>query len=73
MVLVVKNPPAMQRHNEMWVRSVLGQEDALEEEMATDFIIPAWRMLWTKEPEGLQSTGLQRVEPDCSDLAHTHA
>ena len=31
---VVKNPPAMQETQEMWVQS-LGQEDPLEEEMAT--------------------------------------
>ena len=30
----VKNPPAMQETQEMWVQS-LGQEDPLEEEMAT--------------------------------------
>ena len=36
----VKNPPAMQ---EMWVRS-LGQEDPLEEGMATHFSILAWRI-----------------------------
>ena len=30
----VKNPPAMQEIQEMWVRS-LGREDPLEEEMAT--------------------------------------
>ena len=30
----VKNPPTMQETQETWVQS-LGQEDALEEEMAT--------------------------------------
>ena len=30
----VKNPPAMQKTQESWVQS-LGQEDPLEEEMAT--------------------------------------
>ena len=39
----------------------LGREDALEEGMATHSSILAWRILWTKEPGGLQSTGLQRV------------
>ena len=33
-VLMVKNLPAMQEMQEMWVQS-LGQEDPLEEEMAT--------------------------------------
>ena len=51
----VKNPPAMQEIQEMWVRS-LGREDPLEEEMATHSRILAWRILWTEEPRGLQST-----------------
>ena len=34
----VKNPPAMQKTQEMWVQS-LDQEDPLEEEMATHFSI----------------------------------
>ena len=32
---MVKNPPAMQETHETWVQS-LGQEDPLEEEIATD-------------------------------------
>ena len=39
----------------------LGQEDALEEEMATYSNILAWEIPWTEEPGGLQSIGLQRV------------
>ena len=39
----------------------LGQEDALEEGMATHSSILAWRIPWTEEPGGLQSIGLQRV------------
>ena len=42
----------------MWVRS-LGQEDALEVDMATHSSILAWRILWTEEPGELQSIGLQ--------------
>ena len=34
---------------ETWVQS-LGQEDALEEEMATHSSILAWRIPWTEEP-----------------------
>ena len=34
--------------------------------------ILAWRIPRTVEPGGLQSTGLQRVRHDWSDLAHTH-
>jgi len=33
----------------------LGQEDPLEEEMATHSRILAWRTPWTEEPGGLQS------------------
>ena len=39
-VLMVKNLPAMQEMQEKWVQS-LGQEDPLEEEMATHFRILA--------------------------------
>ena len=39
----------------------LGGEDPLEEGMATQSSILAWRMPWTEEPGGLQSIGLQRV------------
>ena len=39
----------------------LGQEDPLEKEMATYSSILAWRIPWTEEPGGLQSTGSQRV------------
>ena len=45
---------------EMWVQS-LGQEDALEKEMATHSSILAWEIPWTEEPGRLQSVGLQRV------------
>ena len=45
---------------EIQVRS-LGQEDLLEEGMATHSCILAWRIPWTEEPGGLQSTGSQRV------------
>ena len=55
--LVVKNPPAKQEPQEAWVQS-LGQEDLLEEGMATLSSI-AWRFLWTEEPGGLQSMGSQ--------------
>ena len=42
----------------------LDLEDPLEEEMATDSSILAWRIPWTEEPGGLQSAGLQRVRHD---------
>ena len=53
----IKHLPAMQ---ETRVRS-LGWEDPLEKEMATHSSILAWRIPWTEEPGGLQSTGSQRV------------
>ena len=56
----IKNLLAMQ---ETQVRS-LGWEDPLEREMATHTSIVAWRILWTEEPGGLQSTGLQRIRHD---------
>ena len=42
----------------------LGQDDPLEQEMATYSSILAWRIPWTEEPGGLQSIGLQRVGHD---------
>ena len=42
----------------------LGQEDPLEEGMATYSSILAWRIPWTEEPGGLQSRGSQRVRHD---------
>ena len=47
----------------MWV-PFLGREDPLEEGMATHSSILAWRIPWTEEPGGLQSTGSQGVEHD---------
>ena len=43
---------------ETWVQS-LGWEDLLEKEMATPSSTLAWRIPWTEEPGGLQSTGSQ--------------
>ena len=59
---VVKNPPAMQ---ETWVEA-LGQEDPLEEEMATHSNIFAWEIPWTEEPGGLQSMGSQKSQTQLS-------
>ena len=56
----IKRLPAMP---ETRVRS-LGWEDPLEKEMATHSSILAWRIPWTEEPGGLQSTGSQRVGHD---------
>ena len=40
----------------------LGPEDPLEEGMATYSIILAWRIPWTEEPGGLQSTGVTELK-----------
>ena len=64
---MVKNLPAMW---ETQVRS-LGQEDPLEEEMATHSSILAWRIPWTEKPGRLRSMGLQRVRHDGA-IKHTH-
>ena len=57
---MIKNLPVVQ---ETLVRS-LGQEDPLKKGMATLSSILAWRISWTEETGGLQSTGLQRVGYD---------
>ena len=59
---MVNNLPAMQ---EIGARiQSLDQEDSLEKGMATHSSIIAWRILWTEEPDRLQSMGLQRVRHD---------
>ena len=57
---LVKSLPAM------WEILVqfLGQEDPLEQGMATHSSILAWRILWTEKPGWLQSMGWQRVGHD---------
>ena len=57
----VKNLPAVQEMQEMWVVS-LGQEDPLEEEMATHSSILAWGIPWTEELGGLQSLGSRELD-----------
>ena len=50
--------------------SSLGQEDTLEEGMATHSSILGWRIQWTQEPCGQQFIGLQRVEHNWSNLTY---
>ena len=52
--------------------SILGWERSPGEGKATHSSILAWRTPWTKEPDGLQSMGSQRVGHDRSDLAHVY-
>ena len=56
-LVVKKTCPPMQ---EMQIQS-LGQEDPLENEMATHSNILMWKILWIEGPGGLQSMGWQRV------------
>ena len=65
---MVKNLSAMQ---ETPVQSV-GQEDPLEEEMATHSGILAWEIPWTEEPGGLQSMGSKESDTTVTNT-HTHA
>ena len=66
---MVKNLPAVQ---ETWVQS-LGQEESLEEEMATHSSILAWRIPRTEEPGRLQSMVSQRVGHDsANNTYHVH-
>ena len=65
----IKCLPAMQ---EIQVWS-LGWEDPLEKEMATHSSILAWRIQWTEEPGGLESTGSQRVGHDWATSLITNA
>ena len=55
------------RETQVWA---LGWEDPLEKEMATHSSILAWRIPWTEELDGLQSTG--RKEPDTTERLHFH-
>ena len=74
--LGVKNLPAMQEMQEMWVWS-LGWEYIQENEMATHSSILAGRIPSTEEPGGLQSVGLQRfghhwaVKPEKAMAPHS--
>ena len=62
-VLVVKNLPVNAGDFNDTVQ-VLGQEDPLEEGMATHSSTLAWRIPSIEEPGGLQSMGSQRIRHD---------
>ena len=57
---MVKNPPGMEQTQ----AGSLGQEDPLEEGMATHSSILAWRMPWTEELSRLKSLRVHRVRRD---------
>ena len=67
----VKNPPVMLETQNLWfkprVRKILGMR-----KMAAHSIILAWKIPWTEEPGGLQSTGSQRVRHDWALSTSTH-
>ena len=60
---VVKNCLPIQETQETQFQSLVW-EDSLEKEMATYSSILAWKIPWTEELGGLQSTVLQRVGHD---------
>ena len=62
----LKRLPAMW---EMWVQS-LDQEDPLGMEMVTHSSILAWRIPWTEELGGLESTGHKQL--DTTERLHFH-
>ena len=64
---MIKNLPAVQ---DIWVWS-LGQEDPLEEGMASHSCVLGWRIQRIEEPGGLQSMGSQRVRHNWA-TKHTH-
>ena len=59
---MIKNPPT-NAGDETQPQS-LGQEDPLENKMATHSSILAWEIPWTEEPGGLQFMWFQRVRHD---------
>ena len=66
-------PLPVQKTQKMQVRS-LGQEDPLEEGMATHSSVLSWRIPWTEGPGGLQSMRLQEElnTTEATEHAHTH-
>ena len=57
----VKNLPAIQETQEMWIWS-LGGDDPLEEEMGTYSSILAWRIQWTEEMAGYSPWGYKESD-----------
>ena len=61
--LVAQRLKCLPGMRETQVRS-LGWEGPLEKEMAIHSSTIAWKIPWTEEPGGLQTTGSQRVGHD---------
>ena len=71
-MLVVKNLPA----NAGDIRdmgSIPGSKRSLAEGITTHSIILAWKIQWTEEPGGLQSTGSKRVGHDWVTEQHSRS
>ena len=62
----------MQETQEMQIQTP-GQDNPLEEEIATHSSILAWRIPGTEEPRRLQSTGSQRVGHDWATKQQHHS
>jgi len=59
--LEIKNPPA--NAGDTRDEGLIPRwEDPMEEGTATHSSILVWKILWTEEPSGLQSMGLQRTK-----------
>ena len=56
---MIKNLPAIQETQDKQVRS-LGQEDPLQEVMATQSSVLTWKIPWTEEPGSPQSVGVRK-------------
>ena len=67
---MVKEPACQCRKQKRCEVQSLGQEDPLEEGMATHSSILAWRIPWTEEPRGPQSMGLYSV--GCLEILNMH-
>ena len=66
---MIKNPPANAGHTGD-TGLILGQEDLLEEEMATHSSILAWRIPCRKKPNGYSPWGCK--ESDTTENTSTH-
>ena len=66
--LAIKNPP-VNAGDARDMHSIPASGDPLEEKMAADSNILAWKIPWTEEPDELQSMGSWRV---LDMIEHTH-
>ena len=63
MVLEVKNPPAIAGDiKRLWFDPWFGKIPWRRQVTHSNILV--WRIPWTEEPDGLESTGSQRVRQD---------